>query len=535
MTAHSTLAALTQAVASDMASNGLSRATQVAMRCLEETPECVFDLVELIAKEHRKKRSRADMMGAYALLLAHALEWLRYGVERDAAGSIAVVERLRMTLLDLGETDRIGAPILLLVLNQFAAAKLDIGDALRQLMQRLMATDADALDALRPGEDAADPGSLADLVEHDAFAIHTLLDQSAEALPEDLRAGLVIGLLREKEPAMREAAVGFLLNGSSLVRSKLTKQIGSAAQRGLVSPIMLRRMISVRNWLPAADQPTLDKAITACRRQDVACAPWPQPRAIEVLASEVDGSGAQTVLAVARDGRKRTLAGLLVKQGVGVRDAWVRRSVTKAELRGLLDEVKGEIGIAPSSIDHAAIVTRHFLAINAESGAMPPFGVLDFAETVGLADLNPDPWSPERLAASLCDAMDPARLSQEAVAETMRDSADWAEEHPMVASWFEPDLGEALGSRRAPRDKQRAVLLLGSLQSHRRRWAEIAAWTSLGLKYRTGDNDWEGFAVLARELLGHRPLDEIGIMKLIADTSLSVHSMQHLVGAAHPA
>jgi hypothetical protein len=514
--AHSTLTGLAEAVASEMASNVLSRETQVAMRCLEDAPECTFDLLELIAREGRKKRAKAELIGAYAMIL--------------------MLERLRATLLDWGKARRIGAPMLLLVLNQFAAAKLDVGDAVRAMMASVMADNIDAMDALGCGEDAGNPAEIAKLLEGDAFAIHAHLDHSAEALPEDLRAQMVIGVLDEEEPAMREAALGFLLNGSSRVRAKLAGQLKLAARHGRVSPTMMRRMIGMRNWVPAADQPALDAAIKASRLQGVACAPWPQqPQTLEVMASAVDGSGAQTVLVIVRHAGKAALAALLVKHGIGVRDAWVRRQLKKAELRSLLGQVKGEIGIAPSTTDYVRTVVDHFLAIGGASGLMPPFGLLDFAETVGLADLNPDPRPPETLVASLCAAMEPDRLSAGAVARTMRASASWASVHPMVDSWVEDNLGKGLRSRRARRDQHIAVLLAGPLQSRRRRWAEIAAWTALSLKHRPGNGDWQSFAILANELLGQRPLDEIGIMKVIASNSLEIASMQDLLGTGYPA
>jgi hypothetical protein len=368
------------------------------------------------------------------------------------------------------------------------------------------------------------------MLENDPFAIHAHLDQSIQTLPEDLHAELVVGALDEEEPAMHEAALGFLLSGSSRARTQLAKRIAQAAAHGLVSAAMLRRMIAVRDWVPQADRPALERAIEACRLQGVACVPCPQPRTVEVMASGVDGSGAQTVLVIASHGGKAALGALLVKQGVGVRDAWVRRGLTKTERRRLLREVAGEVGIAPSTIDHARIVTGHFLAANGASGTMPPFGLLDFVETVGFADLGPDAWPLERLVGRLCDAMDPARLSKAAVARTMRESAGWADGHPMVATWFEDSLGKGLGSGRKRRGQAVAALLAGRLQSRRRYWAEIAAWTALGLQHRSGGGDWEGFAILARELIGQRPLDEIGIMHMVAATSLDVASTESLLG-----
>jgi hypothetical protein len=529
---HATLIGLAKAVASDMAANGLSRVTQTALRSLEDTPELAFDLVELIAKEGSRKRPKGDLIGGYAFLLLHALESLRFAVEAGDKASVALLERLRATLAEQSEAGQIGAPMLLLVLNQLVAAKLDVGDALRALMAQAVASDVNALDALGVCGDACSSASIARMLENDPFAIHAHLDQTAQTLPEDLRTKLATGVLDEEEPAMREAALGFFLSGSSRVRRALAERIGQAAAHGLVSPAMLRRMIAVRGWVPPADRPALERAIEACRLEGVAPAPpCPQPRTVEVMASGVDGSGAQTVLVIAGHGGKAALGVLLVKQGVGVSDGWVRRGLTKTERRKLLAEVAGEAGIAPSTIDHARIVAGHFLAANGASGTMPPFGLLDFAETVGFADLDPDPWPLERLIGRLCEAMDPARLSEAAVAKAMRGSAGWADAHPMVETWFEANLGKGLGSgRKWWDDRAVAALLAGRLQSRRRYWAEIAAWTALGLQHRSGGGDWEGFAILARELMGQRPLDEIGIMHLVAATSLEVAGMESLLG-----
>jgi hypothetical protein len=52
---------------------------------------------------------------------------------------------------------------------------------------------------------------------------------------------------------------------------------------------------------------------------------------------------------------------------------------------------------------------------------------------------------------------------------------------------------------------------------------------ALSLKHQ-GHADWQSFAVLARELLGTRPLDEIGLMTVVAATTLDVLEMQALLG-----
>lgn len=519
------LTRLAKAVVSDIKAGHFNPARQRVIGTLNQQPEHILDLFELMAKEGARKRPNENLIGGYAFLLAHGLEQLRYAVERNETTAIAMVGRLQQHLTTAGEVGRIAPPILLLILKQFASAKLDIGDGLRELMQHLMENDAAGQAASERGGGEGYFTRLAEDLGHDPFAIHACLDESAESMPVETRAGMIMATFGDTTPSMREAALGFLLNGSALARTKLAELILLAAPHGLVTPTMLRRMIAVRNWLPAQEQQSLDRAIKAARKAGVSCATAPRPQVQSVLVSGIDGSGALTVLTIATEGGKPVVAGLLVKQGFGVRDAWVRRGVSPAELRDLLVHVGSEISLAPSTADFTALAVRHFLATSLESGNLPPFGLLDFAEVAGISDLNPAAVSVELLVAQLCADIAPAQLSPGAVNKTLRESADWPDEIPSLDSWFEDDVAKAIGTKRSARGKQMAVLLAGPLQARRRRWAELAAWMALSLKHKQASADWQGFAIVARELLGVRPLDEIGLMKVVADTTLTVLSI----------
>jgi hypothetical protein len=537
MTDHKALTRIAKAVAADMAAERLSAATQHSMRALDDDPGHLFDLVDLLAKEGKKKRPSDKLIGGYAFLLAHGLEMLRYGVDREDAGAISEAARLRRHLIEAGETGRMTPPILLLVLHQFTTAKLEIGDDLRNLMQTLMENDHDARAAVEAGAGTDHFERMAEQLRGDPFAIHAYLDETVEAMPDEGRAGLVMAAFADKTPAIREAAVGFLLNASADVREKLSELLELAAPHGLVTPTMMRRMIAVRNWLPAADRNVLDKAVKTARKKGVECAPWPRSVVRQILSSGVDGSGGFTLLAIAEDAGKPLVAGLLIKQGFGVRDAWVRREATVADLREMVEQVASEIGLAETSLDYARAVCCQALAIGLEAGNLPPFALLDCAEAIGLADLNPEALSVDKLVADLIAGVDAKRLSAAAVTNTLRQSADWLEEHPTLETWFEDNasVAKAIGARRAPRAKQSAVLLAGPLQARRRRWAELAAWMAVSLKHRREPGDWQGFAILARELLGTRPLEEIGLMRSIADTTLAVMEMQGLLGTRYAA
>jgi hypothetical protein len=238
---------------------------------------------------------------------------------------------------------------------------------------------------------------------------------------------------------------------------------------------------------------------------------------------------------IAEEAGEPLVAGLLIKQGFGVRDAWVRREVTVTELREIVDHVASEIELAETTLDYARLACCQALAINLEAGHLPPFGLLDCAEATGLADLKPEALSVDNLVADLLTEVDEKRLSAAAVTKTLRQSADWVEQHPTLETWFENNVSNAIGKRRTPRAKQLAFILAGPLQSRRRYWAELAAWTAQSLKHQRDQGDWQDFAILARELLAARALDEIGLMMAMADTTLVVMEMNGLLGTRRAA
>ncbi len=90
MTDHKALTRIAKAVATDMAADRLSAATQHSMRALGDDLGHLINLVDVMAKEGKKKRPSDKLIGGYTFLLAHGLEMLRYGVDREDSAAIAL-------------------------------------------------------------------------------------------------------------------------------------------------------------------------------------------------------------------------------------------------------------------------------------------------------------------------------------------------------------------------------------------------------------------------------------------------------------
>jgi hypothetical protein len=519
-----------------------ARWSDVLAQLIQQTPDSITDLIEdiLYAANERKtrqgkgkgqgKNSKSSQMSdgdifAHASLLSQALQELRYEVENNRKEALAEAGHLREYLLKAGQTPGINPEAFLLVLKQFAAAKLDVGEELRDLAKGMIAKcgDSAAADAASIQEAANGLIDVAKSLNGSPFAIHAEIAEFAQTLTADMRAMLVAIVLAQKDvPALREAALGWLLDDAAEVRQTVAQMLEKDASNS--SGTTLQRMIALRNWVPEADRPALDRAIKATRKK-VACAGWPVAKVLAAYASGFDGAGAQSVFIIASQGRKRSFLALLFKQGFGVRDAWAEHGCTQAEIDTQLQVLAMQMDLLPVSCEYAAIATRHFLAENARAGIMPPYGLLEVAELAGLTDVNPKFQAVEALLSSLSIEIASKRTTPQAIAKALKTSASWSDTQPVVLSWFEEsdEVDAILAQRRLSKAKRKAALLAMPMQKRRSWWAALIAWAGFTMK-EGGESGWEDYALVACELLGDRPLDEFGIMNEIAEATLSNHS-----------
>lgn len=533
-----TLARLGELVAADVAVGQPGPNSQAASRFLEAQPEAALDLLELLLGEAGKKRRNENLMTAYGFLFGQALEFTRYAVEGGFVQAAELVDAVRERLLAVGKAGQVEAAVVLMVLREFTNAKLDPGSELRALMNRLADGMATMSASAREGIKGLDT-YLEDLtrqVDGDPFALHAEVSEMAGAFPDHQRAAIGAWLLQASEEAAREAALGWLLDASPSVRNSTASGIEHAAATGGVSGVTLRRLIAIRNWLPEADRLSVDRTIQACRRKGVEISPWPQPQVREVLASGIDGAGAQSVFVLGREGRRNATACLLVKHGIGIRDAWGRHGLTRAEWDEFLGQIE-EIDLLPISLDYVQIAAAHALAVNLGAGVMPPFAMLDVMETAGLQGLQPEGLSADAVLRLLEAEATPALMQVEAVKEILASSRHLPGEFEFLASWFEADteVEQLLGSKKLSRAKRRALVQDELLPRRRTKWVERLAWTALTLRHGEEDEPWEAFFVSARELAAGRPVGEIPIMAHVVALTVGAYTAAHSVRPSRPA
>jgi hypothetical protein len=246
------------------------------------------------------------------------------------------------------------------------------------------------------------------------------------------------------------------------------------------------------------------------------------------MATLCDGAGAQSLFALVKRGRRFALAALLIKIEVGVADACVTEGMSKAEAEAVTEEIAAGSETVEVSVGLLERRLADALAANVARDAPPPFGLLQVAEALGLGPLHPAAVSPAALVEELLAGLPEERTGPAATTAAHRASARWEREFETLASWFEA--GEAVETLLRPlrTRKQRTEAVLAQLLPGRRTfWAERCAWTAAMLEESAEEEeeDWLGFALVARDLAGERALDTMPLAARIA--AATVEASEH--------
>ena len=117
-------------VAKDLKAGKASAHSRRAMEFMDETPEAVLSVIDLVHREVNRKKPNDAIVQAYVNMFANGLERIRYEVERGQDWAEELVESVRELLILLTKGGIIPPHLLMLLLNGFIEAKLAPGDVI---------------------------------------------------------------------------------------------------------------------------------------------------------------------------------------------------------------------------------------------------------------------------------------------------------------------------------------------------------------------------------------------------------------------
>ncbi len=517
-------------VAKDVKAGKASEHFAGARDFMDDLPDAVLGVIDLVHRAANRKKPNEAMIQAYIYMFATGLEGIRYQVERGQDWAEELVDAVRELLLQMAEGGSMSPHLLMLLLNGFIEARLAPGDDLTELLGDITQEEAED----QPAPTLSEIGELFESMVEQAggneFEVHAALADISKALPPEFRMATLYQITTSDNPVLRDTATLYLLDATPEVRRTVCRLITEHASPSLVSPVALRRMIALRNWLPENERHHLDAAIKKSRQRQVECAPWPERLVEEIIVSNMDGAGAQSVFAVAKEGRKHLIASLLVKQGVGIADAWCLLEQSKNDVRAFLGHIHSETESHRIDPEFLHVLVPHYLAVGQKSGNVPVAGLLDFVEAIGIENWQPSVLGVDDLLSLLEQDMDPTRIHQTAVAKVIERSGDWLDEFGFLESWFEEDAEVDTILSKNPRSKiptKVNAIIRSVLEPRRAKWIERFLWTALWLKQKQDLlSPWADFFVIGRELHRGRPVNDIPVMRGIAEITVMAEMMR---------
>ena len=193
--------------------------------------------------------------------------------------------------------------------------------------------------------------------------------------------------------------------------------------------------------------------------------------------------------------------------------------LSKSAMDDIVREMKSSIPVMETDLAEMTRMLGLAIADNFTAGNPPPFKLVEVVESLGVGPVHPDHASPMEIIAGLLADLPPEQTDATAVAKAHADILD----SEFAYQWFEA--GESLEDLLYPvkGSKQRVAKLLKTYLPERRAfWARQCAISALVMHNdkKTRHSPWKQLALVGRDIASDLPLDQIPLMKQIAELSV---------------
>ena len=359
--------------------------------------------------------------------------------------------------------------------------------------------------------------NMVDEVPDEFICLSLLKEQLGFLPPEALQ--LLGGLLMVTDSKAADALALLVLDDIPENARVIAETLATKPE--VVTAKTLSRLIRIRNWLAPNVQKPVDKLIRDVRKKGIppeAPEPISQKDILEIHMSGVDGSGAQGVMMMVRDGRDFRLISFVLKEAVGIVDVMVSPATTRGEVRQYLTMAKSQLGsMEKVSLSLIRQQLPFFIALNLQSKVAIDHELVQAMEMLGLED-----WNPETADLStLYNALLQSTPTQNELDAAQRRSRNWVSA-AIGDSWFE--MPDKLAPLRPLNSKNYHRVFEEIFEPARNQWGErmgrMALWCQ-GATNKRRQNQTRDFAMVSW-LLNHSdlPVQDIDLIQAIAKNSV---------------
>jgi hypothetical protein len=486
----------------------------------ENSPHEIFTAFAGVV-QHMHRAGKDDMgLAAYLFVLQRLLEHLRYRTDSGYAEAAKLIADFQAHVVAKVEAGEVDGKVLALVGGVLHQSTIPASPAFVAASANHGACRGEG--EMLPADIHVAVGEILELCDGDPFLAATTLFESSHALPPESRGELACTMALSGIAEARSVTVLLLLDPDATVRRMVAGVLGDVATS--LSSVDVRRLIAIRNWRPERERGQVDAIVRKARAAGIACAQWGEGSAESLIATSVDGVGAQVFFAVSPDGRKKRMSSILTKGGVA--DAWTTDPGSRREIEDGLASARSDVPTLEVSRAYLDGTVAHHLALMTERGEVPPPGLLQVAETIGGAG-----WQPARMdfgeaLGALIAEIPKTMREPAALASLLRQSGEAAEVKVITLSWYEddPEVLQTAKGVHARRAKLATYLLQTVIGRRRERWTEIVLRAALWMREAPPKDGlcWRELALVAKALADGQDMTEIGLMHDVALRTITV-------------
>ncbi|MGL4413729.1 UPF0149 family protein [Roseinatronobacter monicus] len=490
---------------------------------LSDDPETVLELVDTLSDADTESTDNC------LTLLSRILDKARMNHENEEPGASDFFQILAAGLAERTEAGKLGAATCFQLCQAYLRSGLTPPDQLR--------TAPDAFDALAEDEmpELPDVADLAEGLVPDGstpFETYTGLREIVGAMPVQMTTAFLTQMIGQGDPRMIAVGRYFLLDPVAEMRDAAIAGFELLAESANVDAALLSDLILIRNWLPNGK--ALDTLIKAALRREPSGGTVPRPWQLHrVMTSLPDGTGSQSILGVCSRGGTRAVAAAMIKEGHGIKDAYVIPCSSRGDQKTIVEQIEQAMTLHDVLPAYITPAIRCALADGLARGAVTTPGFLDVAPMFGIGDVTPQTGGNAALFAAIDPEGELAALSDNRRSRLISKSRDWFSEHDISSSWFASDATLMAALEEASTAPIAKKIVAGHLEERRERWAKFFARSALILRHdRSAPPEaWMSFAVVAQALEAGREIKKIPVFEDILGQTLEVaaRAMEDLV------
>jgi hypothetical protein len=507
---------------------------RVALSLMSE-PEQAIAVVETIGRLEARHNHDERLVS----LLSSTLDEARMARENGKTVGASFIAELESGIQALKAQDALTDPGRLFLASCWVRAGLPAPDALAgefsvpdDMAEELDLSDAPDLEPLIDTLLKEVSGDQIDSIS----ALHAGFVELMATFPAPVRQAVVRYVVSRPKTVLGELGCALLLDGRADIRRGAIGGLTDRLAANAMTSDMIGRLSLMRSWIADDDTRAGIAALVrnALRQGTDRAISRTAPKVHRALTSLVDGTGAQSMTIALQAGGTRSVAAVLIKQGFGIKDAYLVPCASASEQRRLIDMIATEVEARDVPVGYIEEAIAIGLSDGLQSGHPPAAGLVGVVQAMGWSELRPRPASVFDIAALADPEGQVSQMSAQARGRMITASSEWETQFPMISeSWFEDSdaFTTAIEAAKTPAAMKRD--LWQTLDARRSHWAGVIARMA-HLLHATGDPKALQFVAVATALEEGRALKKIPIMEMIFDQSFRVWLHDNVLGNAAP-